>query len=639
MKGKKIFVSGGAGVIGLEMIPKLLARGATILVGDIKPRPSGFPPEVIYRQGDLNYLREQELIQFKPEIFIHLAATFERSMESYGFFQENFWNNVNLSHHLMTITKDLSSLKRVVFASSYLIYQPNLYQFHAPRKVAVALRETDPIQPRNLIGMAKLAHEIELDFINKFRNGQFSTVCARIFRGYGRNSRDIISRWIRALIDDQTLTIYRPEGLFDYIYAADSAEGLIRLAETHNINGIINLGTGQARRVQEVLDILQQHFPNMRVNNATSDILFEASQAEMSRFKSMLDWTPEYKLEQAIPEIIDFERTQRKLPINSSAPLTILVSSASKKVSLIQAMKTAARKIDTNAQVIAGDCSPNALSSYVADKFWVMPKTTDDEIENIINGCIERGISVILPTRDGELQYWAKHKNRLAKLGIQVIVSSPTSLINCIDKQEFSNFGRVHGLPIVPSTSTIDDLQCSRFVVKERYGAGSRSIGIDLDRKQAMHHAATLSNPIFQPFIAGHEFSIDSWTDSHSEVKALVLRHRKTIVDGESQVTKTFTHPEFESISHKIIKRLKLSGPSVLQAIEDNNGNMHVIESNARFGGASTAGINAGVDSLFWSLLEARGIDVANYPFLRISGEIQQVRLPSDIYIYDDSNL
>ncbi len=57
-------------------------------------------------------------------------------------------------------------------------------------------------------------------------------ICARIFRSYGKNSRDIISRWIRALLNNSELTVYRKEGLFDYIYAEEVAEGLIKLAES-----------------------------------------------------------------------------------------------------------------------------------------------------------------------------------------------------------------------------------------------------------------------------------------------------------------------------------------------------------------------------------------------------------------------
>ena len=254
--GKRIFVSGGAGVIGSELIPMLHATGADVMVGDLKPRKASWPGSVRYRQGDLNEMKVQELRAFSPEVFIHLAATFERSTETYGFWEENSRHNVRLSHHLMTIHKDLESLRRVLFASSYLIYDPKLYCFSEPQSHARRLREDDPILPRNLTGMAKLAHEIELRFLEGFRKESFSTVIARIFRGYGRGSHCVISRWIRALLRGEPIQVYRPEGFFDYIYAAETARGLIKLVQHSDLTGIINLGTDRARRVSEVVDVL-----------------------------------------------------------------------------------------------------------------------------------------------------------------------------------------------------------------------------------------------------------------------------------------------------------------------------------------------------------------------------------------------
>jgi carbamoyl-phosphate synthase large subunit len=254
--GKRIFVSGGAGVIGSELIPMLHATGADVMVGDLKPRPASWPGSVRYRQGDLNEMKVQELHAFSPEVFIHLAATFERSTETHGFWEENFRHNVRLSHHLMTIHKDLESLRRVLFASSYLIYDPKLYCFSEPQSHARRLREDDPILPRNLTGMAKLAHEIELRFLEGFRKESFSTVIARIFRGYGRVSHCVISRWIRALLRGERIQVYRPEGFFDYIYAAETARGLIKLVQHSDLTGIINLGTDRARRVSQVVDVL-----------------------------------------------------------------------------------------------------------------------------------------------------------------------------------------------------------------------------------------------------------------------------------------------------------------------------------------------------------------------------------------------
>ena len=636
MRGKRIFISGGAGVIGLEMVPRLVDLGAIVLVGDLKPRPDSFSPSVLYRWGDLNQMTESEFRSFAPDIFIHLAATFERSAESYDFWEENFLHNVRLSHHLMTLAKDAPSLRRVVFASSYLIYDPVLYQFDAAQAQPVSLKETDPVSPRNLTGMAKFAHEMEIHFIEKFCSDRLSTVCARIYRGYGRNSRDVISRWVRSLLKGEPIQVYRPEGFFDYIYAADSAEGLIRLAAADQVKGIINLGTGRSRRVQDVLGVLQQHFPSMQAELTDSDIPFEASQADVSRYQQLIGWTPVYDLPQAIAEIVAYERArlERGAPLTKT-PLKILVSSAAGKVPLVRAMQAAVKLVDPTGLVVAGDLNPQSLTAQVADGFWLMPPTRDDALEAIIAGLRTQGIRIVLPTRDGELMFWSRHAARLRDEGVQVLVSEPESLSRCLDKLDFYIFGKTKGLPFIPTSTCIDDIPGDALVVKERFGAGSRAIGINLDRTQASVHAATLEHPIFQPFVRGMEFSVDAWVDRRHKVKGLILRRRDKVVNGESQITTTFSDTALEDQVRQVIEALALRGPVVLQVLQDELGAMHVIECNARFGGASTAGIAAGVNSFYWSLLEAQGGSaVDDYPFLRICGEIRQVRITSDIYIH-----
>ena len=631
MQGKRVFISGGGGVIGREMIPRLLRRGANVLVGDLKPRPGTLPAEVQYRQGDLNLISRAELEAFAPGVFIHLAATFERSTETYAFWEENFWHNVRLSHHLMTVAKDLPSLRRVVFASSYLIYDPLLYQFDEPQTRAAALREDHPIQPRNLTGMAKLAHEIELRFLEGFSTQHFSTVCARIFRGYGCNSRDVISRWIRALLRGEAITVYRPEGRFDYIYAADTGEGLIRLGESTSASGILNLGTGRSRRVAEVVDILRQHFPGLRLITADSDIPFEASEADITAYRAAVGWRPEYTLERAIPEMIAFERARidRGRPCGSrpAANRGVLVSSASQKVPLVNAVRHAARKLSPEMRVVAGDLDPQAPARYVADAFWAMPPAADEQLPALIAGCREHGIGVVIPTRDGELQFWARHKTAFQAVGIEVVVSDLTGIEACRDKLAFASFG-------IPAGSSPDEVPAERYVVKERYGSGSKKIGLNLIREAALVHARELENPIFQPFIEGTEISVDAWLDLHHRVKGLVLRRREMIANGESRVTATFRDQTLAQTAAAVLTALKLRGPVVLQLLVDKAGKAHIIECNPRFGGASTAGIAAGLDPFYWSLLEAQGEDVSAYPFCRIPNEVRQVRVPADIYFY-----
>jgi carbamoyl-phosphate synthase large subunit len=312
----------------------------------------------------------------------------------------------------------------------------------------------------------------------------------------------------------------------------------------------------------------------------------------------------------------------------------ILISSSNAKVPLVRAVRTASQKLQRPLEVITGDSDPNVVTRYVADSFWQMPVVTEDRLPVILQGCRERGITVVLPTRDGELAFWARHQERFEEAGIRVIVSGPEAIEVCLDKLAFARFGINHHFPFIPACPDRDAVAADRLVVKERYGAGGRKIGLNLGREAALIHAKGLKKPIFQPFLEGVEISIDAWLDRKHTVKGLVLRRRELVTDGESLITATFRNSYVELLAANVLHALRLRGPVVLQALIDPAGFLHVIECNPRFGGASTAGIAAGLDPFYWSLAEANGEDVTPYPFHRIEGEVRQVRVPSDIHLY-----
>ncbi len=637
MKDKRVFISGGAGVIGNEMVLKLHQMGAKVFVGDLKPRPTHWPKDILYRQGDLNCLTEREINSFKPEIFFHLAATFERSTESYEFWKENFQHNINLSNHLMTVMKNITSLRRVVFASSYLIYNPELYNFPTPQKSAKRLSEGDPIYPRNLTGVAKLLHEIELRFLNGFIEVPFTSVCARIFRGYGKNSKDVISRWVRSLLNGEEITVYKKEGMFDYIYCEDTAEGLIKLALNYEVKGLINLGNDNARRVEEVVDILKKHFPEMKTKESDLDIPFEASQANMDYYVKTIGWKPPHQLEDTIPKIIEFEKNKSQQK-DKPKPGNILITSVSRKVPLVKAVKMAAKKVTDSIKIIGGDVNENCIAKFFVDDFWLMPFIKDLNTEKVIEYCKTNNIKLIIPTRDGELTFFSSISNDLEKSGIYVLISNPEQIEVCLDKNLFYEFCNGKSINAIKTSLKIEDIQSEKFVVKERFGAGSISIGIDLTKEEAIQHSKNLSNPIYQPFIKGNEISVDAYIDKKGNVKGVLLRRRDMVVNGESQITTSFKSDELEKLFSDIIFKLNLRGHIVLQAIIDDKNNVHLIECNSRFGGASTLSIAAGLDSFYWAILESSGEDISEYSYFRSETEVKQIRYPND-YIIDDSGI
>ncbi len=633
LKGKKVFVSGGNGVIGNALVNMLHQHGAIIYVGDLKPRPSDWPKNIIYRQGDLNYITKEELDNFAPEYFFHLAATFERSTETYEFWQENYRHNIHLSNYLMSLLKDSEYLKKVIFASSYLIYDPKLYSFTEPSKKAYRLKETDPIYPRNLTGVAKLNHEIELRFLEEFKHEKYHTVSARIYRSYGKNSRDIISRWVRSLMNGEVLIVFKKEGLFDYIFADDVAEGLIRISDNPTAKGIYNLGNDNARRVEEVLAVLKSHFPDMEYTEEESNINYEASQANMDYFFETFGWKPQQQIETVIPKIIAYEKEKENNVIQDERT-AVLVTSISKKTGLLKAVKKACNKFGTQVLLIGGDVNKNAIGKHFVDVFWEMPKLNELSTEKIITYCKDNNIKLIIPTRDGELLFWSKMKTELKSNGIAVMVSNSEAIERCLDKLNFYETLSKLNIPAIPATKNINSLtDVERFVVKEQFGAGSLSIGLNLTKEQAIEHANKLQAPIFQPYISGKEVSVDVYIDNKGKTKGVIVRSRDEVVNGESQITTTVSNPELEKLSISLAEKIKLSGHIVLQIMVDADEKSHIIECNSRFGGASTLSVHCGLDSFYWALLEAFENDISEYPFIRPTKQKTQIRFPEDIIV------
>ena len=149
-----------------------------------------------------------------------------------------------------------------------------------------------------------------------------------------------------------------------------------------------------------------------------------------------------------------------------------------------------------------------------------MPPTNQENADEIIAQLKHRSITHILPSRDGELLFWARLKNDLKSANIHVLSSNESAIELCLDKLRFGQCS----IPfIIPSFESIEavkkvvqDTQPLHYVVKERFGAGSKAVGLNLNENDAVQYAKGLSSPIFQLFKAGKEISVDAWLTKRS---------------------------------------------------------------------------------------------------------------------------
>jgi len=237
-----------------------------------------------------------------------------------------------------------------------------------------------------------------------------------------------------------------------------------------------------------------------------------------------------------------------------------------------------------------------------------MPPISDLDDKKLLSFLKDHSIGFVIPTRDGELPFWAKHAKYLKENKIGVMISSIDSIEICEDKLEFGKFFQNSKIPSIQTTLNpgVGLTGCKSIIVKERRGSASESIGLNLELTDAIEHAKHLNEPIFQPQITGKELSAETWIDQNGNCNGVLLRWRLKVVNGESHETKIFQNKKWSDMLKETFSKLKgLRGHVLAQVIVDNNENLHLIEINPRLGGASPLALKGGLHSIKWSLWES----------------------------------
>jgi len=311
----------------------------------------------------------------------------------------------------------------------------------------------------------------------------------------------------------------------------------------------------------------------------------------------------------------------------------VLVTSISKKVPLLKCLKKACYKFEYPAKIFGADTNKNCIGKYFVDEFWHMPKIDKLKTKDLISYCKKYNISFIIPTRDGELTFFAQNKKELLKNDIRVMISNIDTTKICLDKLLFFKKIKSLGFQAIFTTTNIEEINAQKYVVKERFGSGSRMIGLDLRKEQIISLAKNFENPIYQPFIEGEEFSVDVYVGKNKKTKGLVVRTRDLVTNGESQISETVRKNNIEKICLRLAEKLNIYGHAVIQVIVDSNGNCHILECNNRFGGASSLSEQVGLDSFYWFFIESIGKNLEKFPFLRSKSNKKQIRYPQDLII------
>ena len=284
--------------------------------------------------------------------------------------------------------------------------------------------------------------------------------------------------------------------------------------------------------------------------------------------------------------------------------MNILILSVGTRNKIIQYFKKA---LNCKGKVIATDCSEIAPAIYEADKFYKVPRMTEDGYINVIfDICKKEKISAVLSLIDPELSLLAENEKKFNELGVMVIGSSYELCERSLNKQLMYEWLISNGYNCAKSYIDKKLFYCDlkngtiNFPVFVKPVCGSASIAIS-----KVYDCETVDllfkhnkNLMIQEFLNGQEIGADVYIDMISgEVVSIFTKKKIVMRAGETDKAVSFKDKKLFDLIEKFVKDSGYKGQIDIDIFEIN-GEYYISEVNPRFGGGYPHAYECGCDHM-----------------------------------------
>jgi carbamoyl-phosphate synthase large subunit len=297
--------------------------------------------------------------------------------------------------------------------------------------------------------------------------------------------------------------------------------------------------------------------------------------------------------------------------MSEASEFNILISSAGRRVALLEGFRQSLGVLHVPGRVMAIDCSPLAAAFHRADRAFVVPRCVDPAfIPSVAEICRREGVSLIVPTIDPELPVYAARRAEIEAAGARVLVSSEAVVAICRDKVLTHRWLVDRGLPAVAQweVGRVPTGQPLPLIAKPRFG--SAAVGVRcITRAEDLEALPATGDMIVQAVATGIEFTVDVFVDQAGRCRCAVPRRRIEVRAGEVSKGVTVRNGDLEHLAMSVAEALPgARGVLNIQVFcEPETGEMRIIEINPRFGGGFPLARHAGADFTRWVIEEALG--------------------------------
>jgi UDP-glucose 4-epimerase len=302
---RTVFVTGGAGFIGMHVVPMLLERDYKVRIFDNMFRGDRDAVGKLVATGDVELIDQDvryggavQNAMKGCESVIHLAAvSINKSVaDPYESVDINMVGN----HNVFAAAAD-QGVRRLVFASSASVYGD-------PKKLP--MHEDDELSPLTPYCIAKRSGEDLLGFYQRTKG--LSWLALRFFNVYGPGQKttayytSVINHFVNRIKNGEPPVIDgRGEQSMDFIHVHDIARAVVLALESDEDNKPVNVGTGIDTSIADLARILIDAVgADVEPTFNPRDVLVSRRAADTRRAKEMLGFEPTIAVRDGMTDLI-----------------------------------------------------------------------------------------------------------------------------------------------------------------------------------------------------------------------------------------------------------------------------------------------------------------------------------------------
>lgn len=300
--------------------------------------------------------------------------------------------------------------------------------------------------------------------------------------------------------------------------------------------------------------------------------------------------------------------------------MNVLLTSVGRRSYLVDYFKQAAQP---TGRVIAANSESLTSGMVAADKAYTVPRVdSPDYIPRILEICKAEAVGLVVSLFDIDLPFLANARPQFTEAGIQLVVSEPWVIDVATDKWKTWQFLSEHNVPTPRTFLSIDaalsDLKAETIdfplIIKPRWGMGSISIfcaenedelsffysyarrQIEKSYLNILSRDELDRSVVIQEFISGNEFGLDVFNDLDGNHLQTIAKQKLAMRSGETDMAKVVEDPNVTALGDRLANLFQHRGNIDIDVLENQAGDLFVLEVNARFGGGYPFSHLAGAD-------------------------------------------